>query len=181
MNAVLSNKIWISLGANIPGKWGHPQQSLARAIRELEQRGFALVAQSPVYTTIPLGSVRQPDFFNMVAELRGSVGPAALLRLLKRLERAAGRRSGVRWGPRPLDLDILDHGGRIMGGSGPRRRRGTLILPHPELHRRGFVLVPLEAVAPWWRHPRLGVRAKALLARQPALLRQVKPVAPSRR
>jgi len=66
---------------------------------------------------------------------------------------------------RPLDIDILDHGGRRLAWPPLRRERGRLILPHPELHRRTFVLVPLLEVAPRWGHPVFGRRPKALLAR----------------
>ncbi|MGE5511075.1 MAG: 2-amino-4-hydroxy-6-hydroxymethyldihydropteridine diphosphokinase [Bacteroidota bacterium] len=177
MNNTLSDKIWISLGANIAGRWGTPQQNLTRGISELEALGFTILSRSSLYLTVPLGRVRQPHFLNMVVAMRGSVGPAALLRLLKRIEHSAGRRKGARWGPRPLDLDILDHGGRIFGTPPRGVRPQRLILPHPESHRRGFVLVPLAEIAPWWRHPRLGITAKSLLMRQPSLRRGVHEVA----
>jgi 2-amino-4-hydroxy-6-hydroxymethyldihydropteridine diphosphokinase len=67
--------------------------------------------------------------------------------------------------PRPLDIDILDYGGRRQGWPPMRRERGRLILPHPLLHRRTFVLVPLMEVAPHWRHPVFGCRPRGLLAR----------------
>ena len=97
--------------------------------------------------------------------VEGSTSPAVLLRTLKRIERKAGRRLGRRWGPRQLDIDILDFGGRQIGNPHGRRRRGQLQLPHPEMHRRAFVLLPLREVAPFWRHPRLGLTVSALLAR----------------
>jgi 2-amino-4-hydroxy-6-hydroxymethyldihydropteridine diphosphokinase len=81
------------------------------------------------------------------------------------LERKAGRRAGRPQGPRPLDIDILDYGGRRLGWPGRGRRRARLVLPHPEAHRRAFVLVPLAQVAPHWRHPVLGASARALLDR----------------
>jgi 2-amino-4-hydroxy-6-hydroxymethyldihydropteridine diphosphokinase len=90
--------------------------------------------------------------------------PAWILRLLKRLERRAGRRLGRTWGPRPLDIDILDYGGRRLGWP-CRKRRGGLVIPHPEAHRRAFVLAPLAEIEPQWRHPVLGVTARVLLAR----------------
>ena len=166
--------IWIALGSNIPGTWGFPEVSILRAICEIEKLPMHLVARSPLYSTEPLGNVRQPRYLNMVIGVRGSLGPSTLLRALKRLEAAAGRRRRVERGPRPLDLDILDHAGRIVGGSSARRIDGRLILPHPELHKRGFVLVPLAAVAPTWRHPRLGVGVRQLLARYPTLARGIR-------
>jgi 2-amino-4-hydroxy-6-hydroxymethyldihydropteridine diphosphokinase len=87
-----------------------------------------------------------------------------MLRLLKRIERRAGRRLGRRWGPRPLDIDILDYRGTRIGWPPRRREPGRLILPHPEMHRRVFVLVPLLEIAPHWRHPILGLGARALLS-----------------
>lgn len=166
--------IWISLGANIPGTWGTPESSLLRAILEIEKLRLHLVACSALYWTPPIGGARQPRYVNMVIGVRGSIAPFALLRALKRLEANAGRRKREHWGPRPLDLDILDHAGRTIGLPSSLRIDGRLILPHPEMHKRGFVLVPLMAVAPAWRHPRLGVSAKQLLARAPGLARGIR-------
>jgi 2-amino-4-hydroxy-6-hydroxymethyldihydropteridine diphosphokinase len=182
LTSINIGKIWLSLGANIAGRWGSPEQSFDRAVRELQGRGFAILDRSMCYATLPHGSVRQPVFLNMVISMRGSAGPAALLRLLKAMERRAGRRLGPRWGPRPLDLDILDYGGRILGRPAtprppgrttPPHSLGRLVLPHPEMHRRGFVLVPLAAVAPAWRHPRLRAGARQLLGRNPLLRRGI--------
>jgi 2-amino-4-hydroxy-6-hydroxymethyldihydropteridine diphosphokinase len=168
-----TNKILISLGANIAGKWGSPRQSLTRAVEELERCGFAILATSPLYTTEPIGGGRQPQYLNLVIEMCGSVGPAALLRILKKLEKAAGRRTRTEAAPRPLDLDIIDFGGRVLGRKGRPRPKERLILPHPEAHRRGFVLVPLADIAPGWQHPVLGRTSKQLLSRRPALRRGI--------
>lgn len=166
--------IWISLGSNIQGTWGKSRTTLSRAIGEIKKLGLQPIRRSPTYSTPPMGSVRQPPFVNMVIGVRGSVGPFALLRALKRLEAAAGRRRRGHWRPRPLDLDVLDHGGRVLGRPTARRVDGRLILPHPEMHKRGFVLVPLMAAAPEWRHPRLGASAKQLLARRPNVVRGIR-------
>jgi 2-amino-4-hydroxy-6-hydroxymethyldihydropteridine diphosphokinase len=99
--------------------------------------------------------------------VQAHMAPAALLRLIKRIERQAGRRLGARWGPRSLDVDILDFGGRRLGWPPRGRPRGRLILPHPEMHRRAFVLVPLLEVDPHWRHPLHAVAGRTLLARLP--------------
>jgi 2-amino-4-hydroxy-6-hydroxymethyldihydropteridine diphosphokinase len=120
---------------------------------------------SSLYTTTPVGLGRQPAYLNAVVLVDASMAPAALLRTLKHIERRAGRRLGRHWGPRQLDIDILDIAGRQVGNPRGRRRPGQLLLPHPEMHRRAFVLLPLREVAPCWHHPRLGLTVSALLAR----------------
>jgi 2-amino-4-hydroxy-6-hydroxymethyldihydropteridine diphosphokinase len=172
--ATAARKIWISIGANIPGNWGHPNQTLQLTLKELECNGIKVFARSRSYFTPPLGSTWQPEYLNAVIGVHTSMAPGQLLRLLKRLERLAGRRRRGRWQARPLDLDILDFGGRIMGRPEKKRVDGRLILPHPELHRRAFVLLPLAEVAPGWRHPRLGLRARTLLARLPGGARGIR-------
>jgi 2-amino-4-hydroxy-6-hydroxymethyldihydropteridine diphosphokinase len=166
--------IWISLGANVGGTWGNPKATILTAIREIEKLQLCVVASSPLYSTIPLGNVRQPRYLNMVICVIGSFGPVKLLHAIKRLEVAAGRRKRGRWGPRPLDLDILDYGGRIIGRFSRRRIEGRLVLPHPEMHKRGFVLVPLAAACRAWHHPRLHMSARQLLARHPSLSRGIR-------
>jgi 2-amino-4-hydroxy-6-hydroxymethyldihydropteridine diphosphokinase len=157
--------VLLGLGANIPGRWGPPGATLARAVRELTQAGVRVLRLSDIYSTAPQGTGPQPRYLNAVALVAAPLPPAALLRLLKRIEREAGRGLGRRWGPRPLDIDILDHGGRRIGWLSRRREPGRLVLPHPEMHTRAFVLVPLLQVAPRWRHPVLGLGARTLLAR----------------
>ncbi|MDX2156922.1 MAG: 2-amino-4-hydroxy-6-hydroxymethyldihydropteridine diphosphokinase [Hyphomicrobiaceae bacterium] len=169
--------ILLSLGANRVGAWGPPQASLSRAVCELEQHGLRLVGLSGLYCTEPVGLRWQPNFLNAVAGFEGSIGPVTLLRLVKRLERAAGRRKGQHMGPRPLDIDILDFRGRQVGRPGPSRIAGRLLLPHPEIAHRAFVLVPLAEVAPGWRHPWLEITARDLLRRIPGGRRGVVAVA----
>jgi 2-amino-4-hydroxy-6-hydroxymethyldihydropteridine diphosphokinase len=161
----------LALGANLPGRWGTPREALRRVVQELAEVGLRPMAASRIYATTPIGPGRQAPYLNAVLILESHIAPAALLRLLKRLERCAGRqrwggrRFGPLWGARCLDIDILDYAGRRIGAPSRRRERGGLVLPHPELHRRAFVLVPLVEVAPGWRHPVLGVTGRALLAR----------------
>ena len=167
-------EVWLSLGCNVAGPWGSCAQTLARALAELEAHDLQIVARSRIYKTRPVGLTQQPAFLNAVVGLAGSIAPGTLLRLAKRIERQAGRRGiGPRGGPRPLDIDVLDFHGRQIGRPGPQRRPGQLLLPHPELTRRGFVLVPLAQAAPGWRHPRLRLGARALLKRNPGLGRGV--------
>ena len=170
---MLWEMIWLAFGSNCAGTNGPPVATICHALRALSLEKLAILAKLVFFLTPPVGPGRQAPYVNAVVGFRGSIGPAALLRLLKRLEREAGRRTGTRWGPRPLDIDILDHGGRILGHPARSTRRGSLILPHPGIAARGFVLVPLAAAAPGWRHPLTGLSAKALLARQPRLRRGI--------
>jgi 2-amino-4-hydroxy-6-hydroxymethyldihydropteridine diphosphokinase len=159
------NTLLLALGANLAGPWGSPSETLRRARRELSCAGLRILASSHIYDTVPLGPGRQASYLNAVLLLQSHLAPAALLRLIKRIERRAGRRLGAHWGPRCLDIDILDYGGRRLGWPKRRRQRGRLVLPHPEMHLRAFVLVPLLEVDPHWRHPVLAVAGRALLAR----------------
>jgi len=164
-----SNRLILGLGANIAGNWGSPKETLLQALTALRQQGLVPLTHSEFFRTKPVGGGRQPDYLNAVVLTQARLAPAALLRLVKGLERKAGRRPGRPfggpWGPRPLDIDILDYGGRRLGWPGRHRVRGRLVLPHPEAHRRAFVLVPLAQLAPAWRHPVLGATARTLLGR----------------
>jgi 2-amino-4-hydroxy-6-hydroxymethyldihydropteridine diphosphokinase len=159
------NRLLLALGGNLPSPWGDPKDTLARAREELSRAGLRIVRSSGVYATAPLGPGRQAPYLNAVLLVEASIAPATLLRLLKQIERRAGRRLGLHWGPRCLDIDALDYSGRRFGWPPRRRERGRLILPHPEMHRRAFVLVPLLEIAPHWRHPALGVYGCTLLGR----------------
>lgn len=166
----------ISLGANTSSLWGWPTATLCRSRVFLLQYGISIVTSSPIYRTRPhSGAGLMPDFYNLVVLARTTLSTGSLLRSLKSIERSAGRRVQPRWSARPLDLDLLDHGGRIINWPALTRLGGPLVLPHPLMHRRGFVLVPLADIAPHWRHPVLGVTAADLLKRDPWLRRGITP------
>jgi 2-amino-4-hydroxy-6-hydroxymethyldihydropteridine diphosphokinase len=166
-NSAHSKVLLIGLGANVAGRWGSPQETFTRARRELTRAGIRILRSSNCYWTKPLGDTPQPPYLNAVLLARANMAPGTLLRLFKRIERAAGRRTLRAMASRPLDLDVLDYMGRRIGWPVRRRARGRLILPHPEMHARAFVLVPLQEVAPAWRHPVWGRSAKALLVQLP--------------
>lgn len=137
---------WIGLGANL----GAAAETLAAAVAALAAaEGVQAVCCSRVYRTTPVGDVPQDDFLNAVARVETTLRPLPLLALLHGIEQRFGRRRFVRWGPRTLDLDVLFYGDRVI-------RHPRLTVPHPELHRRGFVLVPLAELAPDLHHPTLG-------------------------
>ena len=162
-------KILVGLGANCPGQWGSPAHTLSRALGEIERRGVAVQAISPLYETAALGAARQPPYVNQVALVATRLPAPSLLRLLKEVERQSGRRGGRPWGARTLDLDIIDYKGLIVRPKPlkgvPRERVRPLILPHPQLEHRPFVLKPLIDVAPDWRHPITKTSAKELWRR----------------
>ena len=162
MPVTSQSAVLIGLGANCPGPWGTPAATLARALDELARAGVKVEAVSPLYQTAALGQPRQPPYVNAVARIATSLPAPALLRRLKAIEAAAGRRGGRPWGSRTLDLDILDYKGMRRNWQGrrapmPRQRVLPLTLPHPQVDRRPFVLKPLLDVAPDWRHPVLKV------------------------
>lgn len=157
--------VLLALGSNRDGAWGSPYATLRRARAELERYGIRTVRASNLYPTKPMGGSPQPRYLNAVLLAEAHLAPGQLLRALKSIEQRAGRTRTRFMAPRALDIDILDYGGRRMGWPPKRRERGRLVLPHPEVGKRAFVLVPLLDVAPGWRHPVLGTSARTLLAR----------------
>jgi 2-amino-4-hydroxy-6-hydroxymethyldihydropteridine diphosphokinase len=136
-------------------------------LTELQSAGVRIIRVSHIYKTPPAGvrNLRQPSYLNAVAVASSALAPTTLLRLLKTLERRAGRRVTPPLQSRPLDIDILDLGGRRLNWPTRSRKRQGLVLPHPLLETRAFVLIPLAEVAPGWAHPVLGLPARTLLAR----------------
>ena len=150
--------ILIALGSNISGPWGSPEQSVQRALQALNSDGLKLVGTSRLLLTAPFGKPNQPPFVNAVARIETHLPPLSLLQKLHAIERTAGRRRTTRWGPRTLDLDIVDYHGLI-------RSSGKLILPHPGIPERIFVLKPIAELVEEWRHPASHLSAQEMLRR----------------
>jgi 2-amino-4-hydroxy-6-hydroxymethyldihydropteridine diphosphokinase len=157
--------ILVALGSNVPGPWGTPRETVERALAELDRPPLRLVKASRLIRTAPMGSHDQPDFINAVAIIETPLEAPELLALLHDIELAADRRRSLRWGPRTLDLDLLDYRGRIVGeADGMRTRHGPVVLPHAGIAERAFVLGPIAEIAPRWRHPLTGKGAGEMLA-----------------
>jgi 2-amino-4-hydroxy-6-hydroxymethyldihydropteridine diphosphokinase len=154
--------ILLGLGANLPSTThGQPEATLAAALAALAAEGVAVDRLSPWYRSAPVPAGDQPWYVNGVAAVTTRLAPAALLELLHRVERRFGRVRRDRNEPRVLDLDLLDYHGMVQQeGVQP-------VLPHPRLHERAFVLLPLRDVAPHWRHPTLSRTVEELAAALP--------------
>lgn len=146
---------FVGVGANL----GDPLVACRGAIAAIAADGIGRIAAvSRFYHTAPQDYAAQDWFVNAVAALETRFGPRALLNRLKAIEARMGRGDGgPRFGPRPIDLDILLYDDRVIDA-------GTLVIPHPRLHKRRFVLQPLCDIAPQTTHPVLKVSMAALLA-----------------
>ncbi len=149
----------IALGSNLESRFGDREANLREAVRRVGELG-EVRAVSSFYDTEPVGYLEQPRFLNGVMLLGTELGPRELMRELLAIERAMGRErvGAVAKGPRVIDLDLLLYGDWVLWAE-------ELILPHPRMEERRFVLEPLVEIAPEWVHPVLGVTVRDLLAR----------------
>lgn len=146
---------YLGLGANL----GEPEPQVREALERLDASEEVEVTRvSTFYRNPPLGPEDQPWYINAVARVRTRLGPEELLRRLQQIETDMGRVRGERWGPRVIDLDLLLYNGEVIFTP-------DLVVPHPEMHRRVFVLAPLAEIAPRAWHPVLGTSAGDLLAK----------------
>jgi 2-amino-4-hydroxy-6-hydroxymethyldihydropteridine diphosphokinase len=146
---------FIGIGSNM----GKPAEACRKAVDQVaHSAGIRLIRCSSLYRTEPVGNKEQDWFINAVAEIRTPLSPRQLLEALQGIERQMGRTEGPKWGPRIIDLDLLLYGREV-------HHETDLVIPHPELHRRAFVLVPLCEIASYMIHPAFGVSMSGLMQR----------------
>ncbi len=146
---------YIGFGSNIGDRLKHIQSAI-HALSKTE--GIAVKEISSVYKTDPVGYEAQSEFLNGVVAIQTSLPPLSLLHTLKDIETAVGRQHRIRWGPREIDLDLLIYGDLCV-------QTEKLVIPHPEMHLRRFVLVPLVEIAPDLVHPVFQETVQTLLER----------------
>ena len=154
----MSEFVYLGVGSNLGDRQAH-----FRAARKLltDCEKFRELTWSGIFETRPLGGPQgQGNYLNAVVRARTELGPGDVLSHCKSIERELGRSQGERWGPRVIDLDLLLYGERVI-------ERPGLIVPHPRLHQRRFVLEPLAELAPSLIHPRLSLNVKTMLGELP--------------
>jgi len=149
----MTKRIYLSLGSNLHDR----ERNLLLAIKKINERCGTVIEVSSLYQTGPWGMQNQPEFLNQVIEVESDYSPHELLQKVLVIEKEMGRKPAPRWGPRVIDIDILFFNDAIIDS--PR-----LIIPHPEIQNRRFVLAPMEEIAPDYVHPGLRKSIRELLA-----------------
>lgn len=144
--------VYLALGTNLGNRAANLKEAIAALSPQMEVK-----ARSKVYETPPWGYAEQAKFLNQVVKVQTYVAPEPLLKHLKRLEVALGRKPTFQYGPRKIDMDILFYDDLIL-------ETPALTIPHPHVHERGFVLLPLMDIAPELVHPVQGKTVRDLLA-----------------
>jgi len=171
----------VAFGGNMPSDAGAPSHTIRAALHALQEAGVEVIAASALYGTPCFPAGAGPDYVNAAARLRADLEPDGLLAILHDIEARFGRTRARRWGQRTLDLDLVACGDAVLPdlatymawhdldpAAQMERAPERLILPHPRLQERAFVLVPLNDVAPDWRHPVSGLTVTEMLAALPA-------------
>jgi 2-amino-4-hydroxy-6-hydroxymethyldihydropteridine diphosphokinase len=156
---------FLSLGSNL----GQKGNNLRRALSLLRKEGIRILRSSSLYETEPVGVLDQPWFYNQVVEAEADFSPRGLLKLLKKIEQRMGRKDSAQKAPRKIDLDILLAENAVI-------RTKELVIPHPRLEKRNFILVPLSEIAPGIVHPVLETKIEDLAKKSedPSIVKKLK-------
>ena len=177
---IMSEFSILSLGSNLSSHVGNSKQTVLKAIEAMAEQGVEVQKLSSIYRTPPFPAGSGADYANAVAIVQSPQSPDDLLATLLEIEQNFGRERNARWDSRSLDIDLIAQGERILPDKGhyeiwrnmPIERQKSewpnrLILPHPRVHQRAFVLVPLAEIMPEWRHPYSGETVLEMLAKIP--------------
>lgn len=172
--------VLLAMGGNLPSEVGLPQATISQAIDDLAAADIKVIASSKLYRTPCFPAGAGPDFVNAAVLCQSGLQAGDILRALNQIERKFGRLRTDRWGPRTLDIDLLAIGDQVLPdkatfdawrGLGLAEQENSvpdaLILPHPRLQERAFVLIPLAEIAPEWCHPVLERSVSEMLAALP--------------
>lgn len=184
------SKIVIGLGGNLPFRGDPTATSLVRAIKNLASDDVVIRSVSRFFRTPCFPAGAGPDYVNAAIMVRTTLDPVSLMHRLHAVEAAFDRERAQRWGRRTMDLDLLAHGQMVLPDAETQKRWmdlpagdqvGTtpdrLIVPHPRLQDRAFVLVPMADVVPDWVHPVLGKSVRGMCeALDPAEIRAIRPI-----
>ena len=143
--------VHLGLGSNL----GNRKEFLSMACKHLRSETIKEFRASSIYESEPLSKMPQPKYFNMVVCGLTVLSPQELLKKCKLIEINLGRITKERWGSREIDIDILSYGSRIID-------KNNLVIPHPEIQNRSFVLMPMLELSPEWLHPETGISIKVL-------------------
>lgn len=159
---------YLGLGSNK----GERISFIEKALAEIKKiPGTKIVKTSDVYETEPWGVENQPDYLNSVAEIETELDAEALLKELKEIEKRIGRTQSAKWSEREIDIDLLFHGDEIIV-------KDFMTIPHPQIEKRKFVLIPMNEIAPDFIHPVLKEKISALLknTNDPLIVRKYNPI-----
>lgn len=164
--------ILVGIGANLPSpKFGEPRATCGAALAALNEAGLSIAVRSRWYKSAPVPASDQPWFINGVIRVKTALEPKTLMTLLLQTEESFGRSRNQPNEPRILDLDLLAYGELTLNEEGQENgdvETLSLQLPHPRLHERAFVLLPLLDVAPGWRHPVTDQSVEEMIAELPS-------------
>jgi len=154
---LMQDNIFLALGSNKGDRLSY----LNNALIELENNGIKVIKKSSILETKAYGVENQDNFLNMAIQISCDLSPENLLITIKNIEKKVGRTPSFKWGPREIDIDIIYYNNLILNKT--IEKDFQLIIPHPDLHNRNFVLIPLTEIAPNFIHPVLQKTNSALL------------------